>query len=144
MLLATLFSDRPVISIDTFEGLPPASPKDGDGWKRGDMKCEFHTIRQRLDMHGFGRVRLHKGLVEDWCERNFYHYLPTAAVIIDCNLFSPSLAALKWVLQSGRMLKGGVCVLDDCPYRGVNAAIEEIRETGVTIHERGRLAWLIL
>lgn len=146
MAIAHHYPENTVISIDTFEGLPPSGPEDEMTFEPGFMRNDFDAIRLRLDHHGFGRVRLHKAMVEEWVQRPHNDHIHVCCALVDVNLYSPTKAALDWLLKPGRVEQGGIIIIDDTPYKGVDQAITDACSDSVPrerlVQEKGRLAWI--
>ena len=143
MLLSAIFSNREVHSIDTFQGIPDPSSEDRTNFEKGAMRCNYDEIRRRMDVCGYPEIKLYQNLIESWCTDRLDQEMQVVASIIDANLYEPTCAALRWLLQPGRVPHGGVICCDDLPYQGVKTAIEEVcGELEVSFDQRGRLAWI--
>lgn len=132
-VLAQLFSDRPVLGFDTFEGLPKEQWIETEIHEIGD----FHDTTLE-DVQDFLRdcpnVVLTKGLFPD--SGKPFEDQKFALVHLDTDFYLGTKLSLDWFWP--RMNSGGIIVLDDynwpnCP--GVKQAVEEYSlKEGIWIH----------
>lgn len=108
--------------FDSFDGLSSPCPKDGEYWRRGDLRTTEETIRSRLSE--FRSVVYHKGWIPDGfgdVSNRLFSF-----VHIDVDLYQPTLDSLCFFY--GRLNRGGIIVCDDygfitCP--GTKLAMDE-------------------
>jgi len=113
--------------FDSFAGLSPPGPQDGDYWRQGDLASPEETARTNLAEFDF--VRFYKGWIPDRfvevADRSF------SLVHLDVDLYRPTRDCLEFFYP--RMVEGGVLIMDDygfstCP--GARRAALEFFSTG--------------
>lgn len=109
-------------AFDSFEGLSEPNPKDGNHWRKGDLKAGLEEVKKNLSAYTF--VKFYKGWIperfNEVTNKNF------CFVHIDVDLYQPTLNSLRFFFP--KMVKGGVIVCDDygfstCP--GAKKAFDE-------------------
>ncbi len=108
--------------FDSFEGLSDPVNEDGDYWKKGDLSCGEHVLRENLKE--FSAVHYYKGWIperfSDVADRKF------CFVHLDIDLYQPTRDSILFFYE--RMTPGGIILCDDygftsCP--GANKAMND-------------------
>ncbi len=93
--------------FDSFEGLSDPMEEDGGYWKKGDLFCSEHVLRENLKE--FTAVNYYQG----WIPERFSEVaaLEFSFVHLDIDLYQPTVDSLRFFYQ--RMVPGGIILCDD-------------------------------
>lgn len=113
--------------FDSFEGLPPPSYKDQSPegvqqWQKGDL-CVTENVLKR-NLRSFKNIHIMKGWIpERFCEVADQQF---RLVHIDVDLYEPTRDSLSFFY--GRMVPGGIIVLDDYGFKNCPGAFRAANE----------------
>jgi len=111
---------RKIHLFDTFSGVPPGGPEDGNVGVIGQAVCSLELVKRYLASWGvdFNQLVFHPGLLEDTLPS--LQKFPIAFLRIDCDLYSGVHAVLQYLYPS--LVPQGICVLDDYSFKGARQA----------------------
>lgn len=120
-LVTVLGKDREYFLFDSFEGLPPAQPIDGDSIKRwqedklspwyyDNCKTDESYARKAMGLAGARTVHIVKGWFKDTVQ-HFPKDRSIAVLRLDGDLFESTLDCLNDLYAS--VVKGGLIIFDD-------------------------------
>lgn len=124
--LACRYPDRWCYGLDRFDDgfkalHPVYDPVPDSSYREGGCASSFEEVSRYIErstqLYG-GRIQLFKGDVGDGIDKLIE---PIALAIVDTNLYEPTKVSLDatWL----RMVSGGVIVVDDVGFKGVDAAL---------------------
>ncbi len=101
-------SKRPLLLVDTFDGMSSPLPVDGEYWSKGDMARDVAKVQDKLSLYS-ARTSYYVGEIPDVLMQ-----LPNTAIAfahVDVDLYTPTYESLLWV--SKRLVNGGMIICDD-------------------------------
>lgn len=129
-LLAKLNRGKNVIGIDSFEGLPEATPKD-NYHKKGDFSEVDYPAILGYFKTMYRNVELYKGYSPE-IFKEITEYRKYSFVHIDVDLYQSVKDGLDFFYP--RMVDGGVIICDDIGWESVKGGESALMEFAETIH----------
>jgi O-methyltransferase len=119
---------RDIWLYDTFEGMPHATPEDGEGAEdalnKGSLAASLTDVREGMASTGYPASNIHyiKGMVEDTLPDN--HPENIAILRLDTDWYRSTLAELKALCPL--LVPGGAIIVDDYGHwQGCRKAVDE-------------------
>src|SRR5262245_27825374 len=124
--LSRVFPDRRLVGFDRFEdGFSAPDPVEANPhWREGLMASDYQDALDYLDALDIKNVRLVRGDVGHTLPREPDYAI--ALGVVDLDLYRPTLDALRWCWS--RLAPGGHLLVDDFDFKGVFAALVELRQ----------------
>jgi predicted O-methyltransferase YrrM len=146
-LMRTWHDARTVNCVDTYEGMPPPTEKDGQTIFQAGL---FHDnlidrVQTYVDAHDLrDRVILHKGLIQQRLPTLLSKERGVSFALIDTDQYAGTAAGLATILPHLR--PNGAILVDDYTLEGVKLAIDEAKQrhpglTGFEVSFNFYLLW---
>ncbi len=111
--------------FDSFEGLSSPSQKDGDWWRKGDLRSSADDLRTTLSPLGdLPFVEIYKG----WIPKRFPEVSDRRFCFahIDVDLLKPTSDSMEFFYP--RLVKGGMILLDDYGHESCPGVTEVVNQ----------------
>ncbi|MBI2901292.1 MAG: class I SAM-dependent methyltransferase [Planctomycetes bacterium] len=120
---------RRVHTIDTFEGMPAATPRDGvTPYQAGLFRdTRFEDVCGHVAAHGLqDAVKVHKGLSQERLPEILARESAVSLALVDTDQYLGTVESLRLLVP--KLAVNGVILVDDYCLDGVKNAIDEIRK----------------
>jgi hypothetical protein len=127
MLLSLWNDSRIITAIDTFEGMPDPTPKDGKTiYTRGVLsETSEELVKKRVGINGLSRkIKIQKGLVQNVLPSILENDGKVSFALVDTDQYLGTYASLMEILP--RLQTNGIVIVDDYSLEGVQKAIDEV------------------
>lgn len=128
LMLRTWADDRRIHAFDTYEGMPAATPKDGETIYNPGLftEVDYQDTCAYFARHGCGEtITAHKGLVQDTLPPVLEQERDVSLALIDTDQYSSTLKSLQCVVP--KLSTNGLILVDDYGIEGVRHAVDEIQ-----------------
>jgi predicted O-methyltransferase YrrM len=119
---------RPVLTFDTFEGMPAPVAKDGETVYVAGLFTEtsYEHISRLITQNALtDRIAVHKGLVQDNLPRAFQAHNTISFALVDTDQYLGTIESLKQIVP--RLATSGIIIIDDYGVSGVRLAVDEAK-----------------
>ena len=108
-LLQAYNSDKRLSVYDSFEGLPPAKPIDGNFYKEGYCATNEDVLRENFKRYNLPLPNIHKGWFQDTLPEGLPEKI--AFAYLDGDFYDSIMVSLQYVYP--KLSPGAVCLIDD-------------------------------
>ena len=128
-LLRQWSDPRPILTFDTFEGMPAPVSKDGDTVYVAGLFTETshaHIIKLVAQHDLTSRINIYKGLVQDNLPGALQQHGAISFALVDTDQYLGTIESLKQIVP--RLATSGLIIVDDYGVAGVKLAVDEAKE----------------
>lgn len=127
-LLRQWSDQRPVLTFDTFEGMPAPVAQDGETVYVAGLFTEtsYAHILKLIAKHNLtDRISVFKGLVQDNLPGALQQHGAISFALVDTDQYLGTIESLKQIVP--RLVTSGIIVVDDYGVAGVRLAVDEAK-----------------